>query len=64
MDYEIAGVLPENTIDFGENPPRFDTLYINAEDARELYIAVDGKRYLLSDLIETYDAINKQAQDN
>lgn len=53
-------VLPKNTIDFGENPPRFDTLYVNVDDTHVIYVAVGGKKYLLSDLIKAYDAVGKK----
>lgn len=48
------------TLNLGENPHRFDTLYVDAETYHIVYVSVGGKRYLLSDLIEAYDAVGKK----
>lgn len=58
-DYENL-VLPGNTIDLGENAERFNTLYTTIDASNFIYVAVGGKKYLLSDLIKAYDAVHKK----
>jgi hypothetical protein len=59
-EHRVFTNTPYPTIDLRESINHYDTLYVNADAYRIVYVSVGGKKYLLSDLIKAYDAVHKK----